>query len=401
MTLDYLYNNYVYILMPLISGLIGYITNVLAIKMTFYPIDYFGIRPFGWQGIIPSKTTKMASKSVDLLTRDLFKTSEVFSKLEPKEVSEICKEQFISLSKQITKKVMHSRMPFIWEHSSYKIKTQIENSLAQMMPEIVENSMAKIKNNIDDLIDLKSLAITSLKEDKSLINKIFLDLGGKEFRFIEVSGLYLGMLFGIGQIFTSMYTNHWIMFLTYGIFIGYITNYLAIKLIFEPIEPIKFGPIVLWGLFLKRQKEESYRYAQIISEKILTVENLFNAIFRSSNNTKIQTIMETEVSVAIDKIFRELPFTVKLLLPSDKIKEFKSVALFELMCEMPVYIRIMFPYAEKTLDIQNTIGSKMASLPPKKFIDFLRPAFQEDEWKLILVGAILGGLAGILQYFLS
>ncbi len=61
----------------------------------------------------------------------------------------------------------------------------------------------------------------------------------------------------------------------------------------------------------------------------------------------------------------------------------------------------MFPYAEKALDIQNTIGNKMASLPPKKFIGFLRPAFEQDEWKLIAVGAVLGGAAGVIQYIIS
>ena len=71
--IDFFSENYVYFLVPLISGLIGYITNVLSIKMTFYPLDFVGIKPFfGWQGILPSKATKMAEKSVDLLTRDLF-----------------------------------------------------------------------------------------------------------------------------------------------------------------------------------------------------------------------------------------------------------------------------------------------------------------------------------------
>jgi hypothetical protein len=39
----------------------------------------------------------------------------------------------------------------------------------------------------------------------------------------------------------------------------------------------------------------------------------------------------------------------------------------------------------------------MAGLPPDEFEAVLRPAFQEDEWILILVGAVLGGLAGLGQ----
>jgi hypothetical protein len=42
----------------------------------------------------------------------------------------------------------------------------------------------------------------------------------------------------------------------------------------------------------------------------------------------------------------------------------------------------------------------MESLPPDQFQDLLRPCFQEDEMKLILVGAALGFLAGLAQLFL-
>ena len=42
----------------------------------------------------------------------------------------------------------------------------------------------------------------------------------------------------------------------------------------------------------------------------------------------------------------------------------------------------------------------MQQLPPSEFVDFLRPVFQEDELKLIIVGAILGMGAGIGQSFI-
>ena len=61
-----------YILIPLINAVVGWSTNWLALKMTFYPLDFVGIPPYaGWQGIIPSKAKDMAEKSVDLLTEKL------------------------------------------------------------------------------------------------------------------------------------------------------------------------------------------------------------------------------------------------------------------------------------------------------------------------------------------
>ena len=41
----------------------------------------------------------------------------------------------------------------------------------------------------------------------------------------------------------------------------------------------------------------------------------------------------------------------------------------------------------------------MQALLPGEFVDFLRPVFQEDELKLILIGAFLGMAAGFGQLF--
>ena len=393
---------YAYILIPLISAVIGYVTNVIAIKMTFYPLDYKGIRPFlGWQGIIPSKATKMAEKSVDLLTRDLFKPKDVFARLDVSEIIRISTDNFLAMSRRIADAVLTTRVPMASTAVGRSVKPHVENAVAKVLPGVVGNAMLRIKDNIEEILNLKAIAVEALKEDKSLINKIFLDLGGKQFRFIETSGAWLGFLFGLGQIVTCMYTSHWLMFVAYGIFIGYITNVLAIKMIFEPAEPKKIGPFLFWGLFLRNQRAESFKYADIISSRILTPEKLFDYIFRSPDCQLTRQIMEDEVSKAVDEVVRSLPSLVKLVLTNQKISDLKSVAVFNLMNELPLYISVIYPYTEQTLDIRNTIGSKMSELPPKKFIDFLRPAFQEDEWKLIAVGAVLGGVAGFLQSLLG
>ena len=348
---EFIVDNYVYILLPLISGLIGWATNVIAIKMTFYPIEYKGIKPFGWQGIIPSKTKKMAEKSVDLLTRDLFKTQEVFARIDTQKVAEISQSQFIKLAEDITNHTLMAKMPAVWKFATPKFKSTIVSAVAKHIPSMLADVMEQIKNNIDSLLDLKKLAWHTLKEDKTLINRIFLDLGAKQFRFIEISGLWLGMFFGVGQIFTAMYFNHWIVYVLYGVFIGYITNVIAIKMIFEPAEPKHIGPFKIQALFLKRQREEAYRYAQIISENILTVENLFDAIFRMPSDSRINSILSIETAKLLEKVEPDLPLGARLALIGDIPNHLKAVACYELRNELPITIRTIFPYTEKAFPL--------------------------------------------------
>jgi uncharacterized membrane protein YheB (UPF0754 family) len=70
------------------------------------------------------------------------------------------------------------------------------------------------------------------------------------------------------------------------------------------------------------------------------------------------------------------------------------------MQELPMNIRTIFGYAENALDLEKVLQKKMKGLTPIEFEQFLRPVFKEDEQTLILVGAVLGGIAGILQYLL-
>lgn len=54
---------------------------------------------------------------------------------------------------------------------------------------------------------------------------------------------------------------------------------------------------------------------------------------------------------------------------------------------------------EECMDMEATLRSRLRDLNPDDFVGVLRPAFQEDEIKLILVGGILGCLVGLLQQY--
>ena len=98
MSADERYALWKYFIMPFMSGVVGWGTNVLALKMTFHPIEYTGLnwfrikdQPwgfFGWQGIVPTKAAKMASTTVQLMTQKLFKLEDVFKRLDPEKFYE-------------------------------------------------------------------------------------------------------------------------------------------------------------------------------------------------------------------------------------------------------------------------------------------------------------------------
>lgn len=66
---------------------------------------------------------------------------------------------------------------------------------------------------------------------------------------------------------------------------------------------------------------------------------------------------------------------------------------------LPDILPKTYEYMDKAMQLEETIRTKLQAMPPDEFIGILRPAFQADEFKLILVGGILGAAAGAVQQF--
>lgn len=85
---------------------------------------------------------------------------------------------------------------------------------------------------------------------------------------------------------------------------------------------------------------------------------------------------------------------------SNRYAEMKNVVTDKIVEQMPKALKHMEQYAEDAMDIKNTLVTKMQELTPAEFEGVLRPAFKQDEWILITVGAVLGFLVGELQVLL-
>lgn len=85
---------------------------------------------------------------------------------------------------------------------------------------------------------------------------------------------------------------------------------------------------------------------------------------------------------------------------SRRYQEMKATAARRAVELLPTTARHLETYATEALDVRNTIIRQMRLMTPIQYEGLLRPAFKQDEWKLIAVGAAIGFLVGELQVLL-
>ncbi len=395
---EFLDNLWLYLSMPIISGMVGYVTNVIAIKMMFEPLEFIGKPPLlGWQGIIPRRAAKMAAISVETITSHLITQEEIFARLDADKVADVLEPALNDIIDDIVDQVMLEYEPGFWEAMPQLVKRKIYQRVKRDAPRLINDIMGQLKINISQMYDLEDMVVTKLCQDKGLLNKIFQEVGAAEFRFIGRSGFYFGLMFGLVQMLVWLCFQQGWLLPAFGLLVGYATNAIALQMIFNPKEPVRFGPIAFQGLFMKRQQEVARDYGRLVSSYVLTPANIVEGILKGPYSDKVFDMIGRHVQRAVDEQTTIAKPLVTFAVGTQTYRDMKASAVQRVIAKLPTTLKHIEAYADEALDLENTLSTRLQSLKPDEFEAMLRPAFEQDEWILITVGAALGLAVGVFQ----
>lgn len=385
---------------PIISAIVGWLTNFLAVKMMFYPIEFVGIKPIlGWQGLIPAKRREMAEIEVELVLGRLLSVEEIVDRLEPEAMTQNIQRRLQQIVRKLVNDIMQEIAPHAWASLPVQGKNLVYTRIEMDIPNVVRKTISDFKHNVGEIFDIRELVVKQLVDNPELINEIFLTAGAKEFPFIERSGLYFGFLFGLPTMLIWHYFQLWWILPLGGLTVGYATNWIALKIIFDPKQPKKLGPFTIQGMFLKRQREVSRVYSDIIDKKLMNSQNITNILLHGSGSENLLELIELHVNDAIERYVALAQPYFAMGVGSENYYRMKELAAKRLFERSESYLSYAYDYAHDALGIGDDLCEKMRQLSPEEFEGVLRPAYQADEWKLIVTGALLGMLAGFFQVY--
>ena len=154
------------------------------------------------------------------------------------------------------------------------------------------------------------------------------------------------------------------------------------------------------GLFIKRRQQVAAEYGALIATEILTPRNILEYVLSGPLSDRLYEMITRIIKKTIDSQVGFAKPIVIMTLGGEKYQEVKHKAALKIIERLPETLKNIETYVGNALDIKNTIVSKMQQLTEEEFEGVLRPAFQQDEWILITVGAVLGFLVGEMQVFL-
>jgi uncharacterized membrane protein YheB (UPF0754 family) len=406
---------------PIFSGFIGYATNWSGVWMLFNPIEFKGfrlpgLRPFahvlprriqqipgvmqggvGWQGIIPSRAAKMGSIAVDKGIAKVGSPRDFYEQLDPHRIAEQILVTSRKDMRELVDRIMEREHPQLWHDLPPRVREAVHERVQEQLPAIVDEVTQKIGRNIDDLLDVKLMVIRHVEAHPELMNRVFLDVGKQELDFIVRFGGVFGFICGFPLILATNAFPYWWVLPILGTIVGYVTNWLAIWMIFEPNDPRSVGRWTLQGLFLKRQRQVADVYATIVADEIVTVRNIGNELLHGPRADRTRTLIQNALRPAVDRATGAVQPLVRVAVGPQEYDAIRDSLAAEGVDYTMTPLQDEDFNREQSRNVRELIADRVRDMSSRDFAELLRSGMREDEWLLVLHGAVLGFGAGVVH----
>lgn len=186
-----------------------------------------------------------------------------------------------------------------------------------------------------------------------------------------------------------------------GAGIGWVTNYVAIKMLFRPYKEINLGLFKIQGLLPKRKHEIGESIAEVIQTELVSLQE----ILKSLDGEKL----EKEMSAVIDKILEEklqseitrnFPM-LAMFLSSEMLEKIKSVIKNSILENKDNIVEMFSNYLKENVDFKGIIVKNVDAFSLEK-LEEVTYTLAEREFKHIeVIGAILGAIIGFIQFIIG
>ena len=178
--------------------------------------------------------------------------------------------------------------------------------------------------------------------------------------------------------------------------IGWFTNFIAVKMLFHPKEPINLFFFKVQGIFPKRQKVLAEKLGKMVANDLFSIDDLLDQI-KSTDDSEVMNLVESKIDDFINKKLSTSMPMLAMFLNDDLKNKIKGALLEEISQILPEIIESYGEQLKKSVDIQGIVTEKVLQFSTDKLEEILYSIMKKEFRFIEILGAVLGFLIGIIQ----
>lgn len=184
-------------------------------------------------------------------------------------------------------------------------------------------------------------------------------------------------------------------------FIGWFTNWIAIKMLFHPKNPVKILGLTFHGIFPKRQKQFAEKLGKLVSNELLSFQDIEQKITNPDNVKKLMPMVEEQIDNFLRNKLKEKMPVISMFIGDKTIAELKTVFTNELQEMFPAIMGNYMSKLQQDLDLEKIVFEKVSNFSSDKLEEILNDIMSKEFRFVEIIGAVLGFIIGLLQILIT
>lgn len=196
--------------------------------------------------------------------------------------------------------------------------------------------------------------------------------------------------------------NWWLLSIpVISAFIGWVTNWVAIKMLFHPKKAVTVLGITIQGIFPKRQQQFAQQLGKLVSRELLSFGDIEQKITSTDNLKRIMPEVEKHVDLFLREKLSDAFPVISMFIGERTINELKQLFMTELERIFPIIMKGYMKNLQQELDLEQIVTDKVASFSSDKLESILYGIMSKEFRFVEIIGGVLGFLIGIIQVLIT
>lgn len=182
-----------------------------------------------------------------------------------------------------------------------------------------------------------------------------------------------------------------------GALIGWGTNWLALKMLFRPVKPWKFGPLFIQGVIPRRQDALARNLGEMVERELVSHHDLSRALASPEMLEAFRPMILTEAQRFADERLPGLHPMVAMFLNQGMKDKVAELLARELESMIPRLAEGAGQALESHLPVRDLVRAKVEAMSPRAMEEMLFSILAKEFGFIEWSGAVLGGLVGLAQ----
>jgi uncharacterized membrane protein YheB (UPF0754 family) len=183
-------------------------------------------------------------------------------------------------------------------------------------------------------------------------------------------------------------------------FTGWITNWIAVKMLFHPKRPIKILFIEIQGVFPKRQQKMAESLGEIVARELFSFEDIKEKMFSEKNLAEINQFLGQKIDDFLrNKLKKTIPM-ISIFMSQSLIDKIKNSLIAEFDTSFPQILETYAHNLENDIDVRKIVYDKVIQFSSDKLETLLYAIMSKEFFFIEIIGGVLGFIIGIIQVIL-